>query len=377
MVVGVVGCFVIAAKLLKRNPSAGTGSAADAPELDEVDGRVLRGSYLQSAPPQPLDGHGKDRLGNLSAGTGKDRWKAWTLGAGVVTFLASWTGYERPSELQLQLNPSWILQDLLGRLAVSILVSSTLAAIFLWRRRRRRRALAQAKPTDDSRIEVSTQISIGGVPIDVKAEGEHFLFAGATGTGKTQGINRILKTVRARNARAIIADAGGASLAAFWRPGDKILNPLDARSVDWSPFAEIRASYDCSTIARAVIPDTVGESQAWHHYAQAFLADTLLALHEQKIRTISGLMEYLFIANRQTLQLLLQSLPQSPSLILCAPENEKMLSNTRAVMAPFLAAWRYLPDKGSFSVRNGFGRNWSQTGSSSLIATISLPCSAR
>ena len=99
-------------------------------------------------------------------------------------------------------------------------------------------------------------IKIGAVEIAFSAENQHFAICGTTGSGKTQAINQMLLTIRARNKKAIIADAGGEFISHFYRAEDKILNPFDQRSASWSPFAEIRQDYDCSMIAKLTIPES-------------------------------------------------------------------------------------------------------------------------
>ena len=102
---------------------------------------------------------------------------------------------------------------------------------------------------------VEYPIKIGSVCIAHAVENQHFAICGTTGSGKTQAINSMLLTIRTRNKKAIIADAGGEFISHFYKGGDLILNPFDRRSAFWSPFAEIRQDYDCSMIARLTIPE--------------------------------------------------------------------------------------------------------------------------
>lgn len=192
------------------------------------------------------------------------------------------------------------------------------------------------------------RIRLGGVAIEPQTEAQHFLFSGATGSGKTQGINQVLKAVRARGARAIIADAGGAAVEKFLQPGDLIMNPFDKRSVGWSPFAEIRSGYDCSRLAKAAIPDAEGDSREWHVYAQTLLGETMRAMHALGNYSVERLMYYLTASEPAALLQLLQG---TSAEMLCRPGSEKMLANTRAILAIFIAAWQYLPDEGQFSIR--------------------------
>jgi hypothetical protein len=199
-----------------------------------------------------------------------------------------------------------------------------------------------------ARASVDLRIHIGDATIDPNTEAKHFLFSGATGSGKTQGINQVLRAIRARGARAIVADAGGAALERFYQPGDLILNPFDGRSVGWSPFAEIRSDYDCSRLAKASIPDAEGESREWHVYAQTLLGETLRAMYAQRNFSVERLMYFLTAAEPAAFLELLQG---TAAEMLCREGSEKMLANTRAILGVFLVAWRYLPDEGDFSVR--------------------------
>ena len=180
----------------------------------------------------------------------------------------------------------------------SALVSGAQLMDLMYGRERARKVLVQP-----------TLINLGGVVIPHEIEAQHLLFSGTTGSGKTQAINRILATVRRRNKRAMIADAGGGFLSRFYQSGDLILNPFDARSVDWSPFAEIRTEYDFARIAKATIPEASGEAAQWHHYAQTLLGETMLAMYKRGQRSIKQLLHYLTVADTKELGELLAGTP--------------------------------------------------------------------
>jgi hypothetical protein len=205
------------------------------------------------------------------------------------------------------------------------------------------------------KINSKVDIRIGDVIIPPALEAQHILFSGTTGSGKTQAISKLLRSVRVRaresksRSRALIADASGGFLSRFYERGDFILNPFDTRSAPWSPFAEIRSEYDCQRIAKAAIPDGNGDSQEWHHYAQTLLSETMLAMFKKGMKSVKKLLHYLTVADQKELGELLAG---TPAAILCVRANEKMLGNTRGIIATYLVAWRYLQDEGTFSVRD-------------------------
>jgi type IV secretory pathway TraG/TraD family ATPase VirD4 len=188
----------------------------------------------------------------------------------------------------------------------------------------------------------------GGVSIPVADECQHFLIAGKTGSGKSQAISALLRTVAARRQAALIADPGGAYLSRFGDDDSLILNPFDDRDAGWSPFAEIEWAYDCQRLAKATIPDVEGEAQQWHFYAQTLFAEVLRALWEQGRHSIAELLRLVMSAETEELG---RTLAGTAAAILTARGNERMLANTRVICSTYLNAWRYLSEGGSFSVR--------------------------
>jgi hypothetical protein len=195
---------------------------------------------------------------------------------------------------------------------------------------------------------VTEQITIGGVSIPHALEVQMIFVGGTTGAGKTQCINEILRTARRRKNKAIIADTGCGFYARFGGEGDKVLNPFDKRTADWSPFAEIEFEYDCPRLAKAIIPEGKGDSQEWHHYAQTLVGEVMLAMWHDGNESIKELLHYLTSANSKELAALLAG---TPAAILCEKGNEKMLSNTRGIISTYMGTWRYLKEGGTFSVR--------------------------
>uniref|UniRef100_UPI002FDEFA52 type IV secretion system DNA-binding domain-containing protein n=1 Tax=Rubrimonas sp. TaxID=2036015 RepID=UPI002FDEFA52 len=83
----------------------------------------------------------------------------------------------------------------------------------------------------------ASRFVIGTVPLPRRALNRSILFLGAPQTGKSLSMKRWLRQVRARGDIAIVFDKVGDVTAEFYDEGrgDVLLNPLDARSPDWSP----------------------------------------------------------------------------------------------------------------------------------------------
>lgn len=182
-------------------------------------------------------------------------------------------------------------------------------------------------------------IFIGEVPVPRGVETLHFLVAGSTGTGKSQLIRSFLRTIRARGERAIVTDIGGDLVASCAATGDKLLNPLDSRSVHWSPFAEMRTAADAERIAQSMVPSSEGESGEWHRYSQSLIAAVLQRLFERGEAKNQQLLHYLTIAKSEEIEQLVAGLPAST---LFDTGASKMLSSVRGIIGSYLPAYRFL-----------------------------------
>ena len=118
---------------------------------------------------------------------------------------------------------------------------------------------------------------IGNVALQAGSEVQHMMFLGSTGTGKSQAIMRILETARQQGHAALVYDRGGLFLERFFRPGDVVLNPLDARSRPWSPWAEIRTLPDADRLSEALIPPGTGEGAFFSRCCQNALVSVSVA----------------------------------------------------------------------------------------------------
>lgn len=127
---------------------------------------------------------------------------------------------------------------------------------------------------------------IAGVPMRVKSETLHTLFAGAQGTGKSQQFFALMKQVRARGKRMIVYDPTGEFTQAFYREGkDILMNPLDARSPNWNIWNEIAKDYHFDNMANGLIPDPAEADPFWALAGRMVLKDVIAVLGREGRRT--------------------------------------------------------------------------------------------
>ncbi len=212
-------------------------------------------------------------------------------------------------------------------------IAGTLAAGVSWRPRFARRP----------------RLAVGHVRLAPRLEPYHLLTTGSPGSGKSSVIEGFLQTLRRRGERAVVFDVGGETWASFARPEDCLLNPLDARSVPWSPFAEMEGGHDAVRLARSLVPAGHGEGQEWHHYAQTLLAVVLERLWTSRGRTNRRLLDLLVRAPDEELQALTAG---TSAARFFAPGAERMAASVRAILGSYLPALETLDPHGG---GDGFG----------------------
>jgi len=203
-------------------------------------------------------------------------------------------------------------------------------------------------------------MTLGGIAIPPNLEPYHFLLAGSTGTGKTTLVDEALSTLIPRGDRVVVCDPNGHHLAAFWKPGDVVLNPFDRRSPGWSIFAEVRKDFDYDRLAKSVVPQAQGSDAQWHHYAQVLLAEALRALMLRGEGNTAALMHWATAAPKAELATLLEG---TPAQGLFDTDAAKALASTRFILTSFLAAHKYM-QAGEFSLRT-----WLESDSGNLYLT--------
>lgn len=196
------------------------------------------------------------------------------------------------------------------------------------------------------------QLVIAGVPIPPEVECQHFLLAGAPGTGKSQSIKGLLSTIRQRDEKAILFDPVGDMVSTFYRPGiDIILNPLDSRDAGWYPWNDLER-HELPGFCKAIIPDAQGSADPfWPTAAQAVLQSLFLTQH-----TLDEVLWYGVGASDEDLMALIKKAGKAGLV-----GQEKTFSGVRATLAAPLEKLSVLRSMEKADGESGFSiKRWVQ-----------------
>ena len=197
---------------------------------------------------------------------------------------------------------------------------------------------------------------IAGIPWPGRAETQHTIVSGTTGSGKTVLISDLVAQIRARGERCIVYDKMGTYTRSFFDPAqDVLMNPLDARAPRWSPFFEARTSRDFDMMAAALIPqqkDTV--DPFWVTAARQLFSNGAGVLWNQGVTENRRLVEDLL---KTELSELAEAMEGTVAQSIVSPENPRTALSVRAMLTAHLGALEFLPDTGEpFSIRDWVGR---------------------
>lgn len=211
------------------------------------------------------------------------------------------------------------------------------------------------------RVRMTGAVALAGVPLTREDETMHVAVIGATGSGKSTALRALMADAIRRGDRQVVADPEGASMAAFFAPGDIILNPFDRRCARWDLLAEIERPSDYAFLAQSLLPHLgAGEHDQWITYAQQLLAGAMENFVTMRLGSSDDFVTMLATATISELKALCTG---TPSARYFEEGGERMLASILGTLAPAIGHLRSISAiKGEpFSVRQ-----WVRGGSGSL-----------
>ncbi|MDA7742186.1 type IV conjugative transfer system coupling protein TraD [Francisellaceae bacterium] len=203
----------------------------------------------------------------------------------------------------------------------------------------------------------SSDIKIANtLPLPKFSEFQGILYHGSTGSGKTEGIKRLLDEIRASGDPAIIYDKECTLKPYFFDESmDKELNPLSALCENWDIWEECANPIEMAAIAVYLMPKSVqGSDPFWVDAARTIFSTVAWEMRTQEDRSIIKLLQVLLTTTLDELRGILDS-TEAENLV--SKDIEKTAISIRAVMATYTKSLRFLEglerdkNKPSFSIK--------------------------
>ena len=195
----------------------------------------------------------------------------------------------------------------------------------------------------------ASKISIGPLPLVKGTETQHILITGGTGSGKTNCLHHLFRSIRRQKQRAIIVDTTGIFTERYYRADrDVILNPLDPRGALWHPWIECKEKTSYAAMAESFIPQSLSENDNyWRTSARIVFSSLLEQLHHDQKNSL--LTETIL---SKPLKELCDIVKGTKAVSLLDFNSEKTAASIRSVLSSFLTCFEFLSDVDHpFSVR--------------------------
>ncbi|MBN8816318.1 MAG: type IV secretion system DNA-binding domain-containing protein [Sphingomonas sp.] len=211
------------------------------------------------------------------------------------------------------------------------------------------------------RARVTGGVTLAGVPLSREDETMHVAAIGATGSGKSTALRGLMADAIRRGDRHVVADPDGASMSAFFSPGDIVLNPFDRRCARWDLLGEIERPSDYAFLAQSVLPHLgTGDHDQWISYAQQLLAG---AMENFVTLQLGSSEDFAAMLAGATLAELKQLCAGTPAARYFEEGGERMLASILGTLSPAIGHLRQISavEGEPFTIRR-----WIRGGSGSL-----------
>lgn len=190
-----------------------------------------------------------------------------------------------------------------------------------------------------------SDLHLDNLPLLQNKETSHILITGTTGSGKTNCFHTLLPQIRRRHEkgwpnRSVVVDMTGDFVAKYYREGiDLLLNPFDARSQNWSPWADCLLESHYDALSAAIVPKSTAHDKFWENAGKALLTSALKKCAQQKEFNIQNLYQILV---RSDLSEFSKFFQHTDAAAYTHAEGEKMTLSIRATMANQLQSFKFL-----------------------------------
>jgi type IV conjugative transfer system coupling protein TraD len=199
---------------------------------------------------------------------------------------------------------------------------------------------------------IASDLNLDGFPLIKGKETSHILLTGTTGSGKSNAIYKFLDQIRARKQPGIIVDFTGDYVSRYYREGDDyILNPLDERSTDWSPWAECNRQSHFESFANAILPEQLNTGDKfWDNAARTLLSVALQKLREEGKENLSELLNILLKSDSKKFEDFFAGTEAAP---ISQKKGDKLTLSIRSIISTNLRFFQYIKDTDqAFSIRD-------------------------
>jgi len=242
----------------------------------------------------------------------------------------------------------WLIQDAIFETLVAFSIGFFVAIVFFslqgkkdkTKTKLRGGAIVSSKEltTMLKKTKMASKIRFNSMPIPQNSEKQHILVTGTTGSGKTNFFNELLPQVRAMGGKAIIVDITGSFVTQFFDPSrDILLNPFDARSANWLPWADCFEEYDYAAMASAIIGEGFSDDSFWDKSAQAVIQEGL-----RKTAEMQKIGDFLDILTSTPLKEYGEFFKNTSAAAFTDPQGDRTTLSIRATLSSKIEPLKYL-----------------------------------
>jgi len=205
------------------------------------------------------------------------------------------------------------------------------------------------------RANLDSDLHLDKLPLLQNKETSHILVSGTTSSGKTNCFHTLLPQIQRRTSRgwtnrAIVVDMTGDYVSTYFRENqDFLLNPLDVRTKDWSPWADCLAETHYDSLAASLVPKLSVNDTFWQDAGKILFATALKELQKRGECDVQRLYRLLVHSTMSELCAFFQNTDAAPYT---QPEGERMTSSIKATITSALQGIKYLKNTNDpFSIR--------------------------